>query len=84
MGDEIRWVPTDHMLFDCLTKSMNPSLMMKYMNDYVYSFKYDNVISDTIGIPAGRCSPVYAEEYLWVKLLLQYHLRLVSFCQRQW
>ena len=47
MGDEIRWVPTDHMLVDCLTKSMNPSLMMKYLHDYVYSFRYDHVIEDT-------------------------------------
>ena len=47
-------VPTDHMLVDCLTKSMNPSLMMKYMNDYVYSFKYDNVISDTKRAAAKR------------------------------
>ena len=31
MGDQIRWVPTDHMLVDCLTKSMNP-----FYHDEVY------------------------------------------------
>ena len=47
MADQIRWVPTDHMLVDCLTKSMNPALLMKYLTDYTYSFKYDDVISET-------------------------------------
>ena len=47
MGDHIRWVPTDHMLVDSLTKSMNLALLMKYLTDYTYSFKYDNVISET-------------------------------------
>ena len=47
MGDQIRWVPTDHMLVDSLTKTMNPALLMKYLHDYTYSFKYDNAISET-------------------------------------
>ena len=47
MGDQIRWVPTDHMLVDSLTKAMNPALLMKYMADYTYSLKYDHVISET-------------------------------------
>ena len=42
LKDSIRWVPTDHMLVDCLTKAMHPSLLNKYMTDYLYSFKYDD------------------------------------------
>ena len=47
MGGQIRGVPTDHMLVDSLTKSMNSVLLMKYMNDYVYCFKYDDAIRET-------------------------------------
>ena len=47
LGDQIRWVPTDHMLVDSLTKAMNPALLMKYMHDYVYSLKYDDEITQT-------------------------------------
>ena len=47
MGDQIRWVPTDHMLVDSLTKCMNPALLLKYLADYTYSFKYDDVITET-------------------------------------
>jgi hypothetical protein len=46
-GDIIRWVPTDHMLADCFTKSMPPDLMMKYLTDGVYSLKYDTEIKNT-------------------------------------
>ena len=47
MGDQIRWVPTDHMLVDSLTKSMNAALLMKYLQDYVYCFKSDDILSGT-------------------------------------
>ena len=43
-GDQIRWVPTDHMLVDCFTKAMNPALLMAYLNNYSYSFKHDEKI----------------------------------------
>ena len=46
-GDQIRWVPTDHMLVDCLTKAMHPSLLNRYMTDYMYSFKYDQELQNT-------------------------------------
>ena len=46
-GDQIRWLPTDHMLMDSLTKAMHPALLNKYMADYVYSFKYDEVLKET-------------------------------------
>ena len=39
--DSIIWVPTDHMSVDALTKAMHPSLLNRYMHDYLYSFKYD-------------------------------------------
>ena len=45
MKDQIRWVPTDHMLADGLTKSMPPDLLMKYLKDGIYSFKYDDCYS---------------------------------------
>ncbi len=45
--DKLRWVPTDHMLVDCLTKNMPPALLMKYLDDYVYSFKCDALIQTT-------------------------------------
>jgi hypothetical protein len=46
-GDQIRWVPTDHMLADAFTKSMPPDLLMKYLKTGQYSFKYDNEIKNT-------------------------------------
>ena len=45
--DSIRWVPTDHMLIDCLTKAMHPSLLNKYMTHYLYSFKCDDQLHAT-------------------------------------
>ena len=27
-GDKIRWIPTDHMLVDCMTKQMHPAAML--------------------------------------------------------
>ena len=47
MQDQIRWVPTDHMLADAFTKSMPPDLLLKYLKDGVYSFKYDDQIKNT-------------------------------------
>ena len=44
MGDQMRWVPTDHMLVDCMTKSMPPDLMLTYLKTMQYSFKYVDVI----------------------------------------
>ena len=46
-GDRIRWVPTDHMLVDCLTKQMHPALLLQFLATGVYSLKYDQVIADT-------------------------------------
>ena len=45
--DSIRWVPTDHMLVDCLTKAMRLALLNKYMQYYLYSFKYDDRLHAT-------------------------------------
>ena len=45
--DNIRWVPTDHMLVDSLTKAMPPTLLNRYMHDYLYSFKYDEELQST-------------------------------------
>ena len=45
--DSIRWVPTDHMWVDALTKAVHPSLLNRYMHDYLYSFKYDTQLKDT-------------------------------------
>ena len=47
LGDQIRWVPTDHMLADAFTKAMPPDLMMRYLKDNVYSFKYDEDLKNT-------------------------------------
>ena len=47
LGDQVRWVPTDHMLADAFTKSMPPDLLLKYLKTGVYSFKYDEKIKDT-------------------------------------
>ena len=46
-GDIIRWIPTDHMLVDCLTKNMHTDMMSQYLTDMVYSLKYDEEIKDT-------------------------------------
>ena len=45
--DQIRWAPTDHMLVDSLTKAVHPSLLNRYMHDYLYSFKYDTDLHAT-------------------------------------
>ena len=45
--DQIRWVPTDHMVADAFTKSMPPDLLLRYMKDGKYSFKYDDEINNT-------------------------------------
>ena len=47
MKDQIRWVPTDHMLADAFTKSMPPDLLLRYLHDGMYSFKYDEEIKHT-------------------------------------
>ena len=39
-GDQIRWIPTAHMLADALTKRMPPDLLLKFLKDYRYAFKY--------------------------------------------
>ena len=45
-GDEYRWIPTDHMLADALTKRMPPDLLLKFLKDSEYTFKYDDAISN--------------------------------------
>ena len=47
LKDGIRWVPTGHMLVDCLTKAMHPALLNRYMQDYIYSLKYDDHLHAT-------------------------------------
>ena len=47
MGDKIRWIPTDHMLVDCLTKAMPAEVMLEYLKHMEYSFKYDDVLKNT-------------------------------------
>ena len=46
-GDKIRWVPTDHLLVECMTKAMQPSLMLEFLKHSHYAFKYDDAISNT-------------------------------------
>ena len=46
-GDKIRWIPTDHMLVDCMTKQMHPAAMLKFLDTGEYSFKYDHEIKNT-------------------------------------
>ena len=46
-GDKIRWIPTDHMLVDCMTKNMPPDAMLGYMKTMEYALKYDDVIKET-------------------------------------
>jgi hypothetical protein len=47
IGDKIRWVPTDHMLVDCMTKAMQPDAMLEYLKSGKYAFKYKKEIKDT-------------------------------------
>ena len=47
MGDKIRWIPTDHMLVDCMTKNMPPDSMLDYLRKMEYSFKYDDILKNT-------------------------------------
>ena len=47
MGDQIRWIPTDHMLVDCMTKHMPADAMLSYLKNMEYAFKYDDVIRQT-------------------------------------
>ena len=46
-GDQMRWIPTDHMLVDCMTKTMPADAMLEYMKTTEYAFKYDDVIKYT-------------------------------------
>jgi hypothetical protein len=52
MNDQIRWVPTDHMLVDCMTKFMPPALMLEYLQSGKYAFKYDKELKDTKRVKA--------------------------------
>ena len=47
MNDQIRWIPTDHMLSDSLTKDMPSDLLLHFLKDMRYSLKYDEVIAQT-------------------------------------
>ncbi len=47
LGDHIRWVPTDHMLVDCMTKAMQPDAMLEFLATGRYAFKYDEQITET-------------------------------------
>ena len=47
MGDQIRWLPTDHMLVDCITKDMKPDAMLSYLQKGEYAFKFDEVVQQT-------------------------------------
>ena len=53
-GDQFRWIPTDHMLADALTKRMPPDLLLKFLKDNVYCLKYDDVISNTKRVEAKQ------------------------------
>ena len=46
LGDVIRWVPTEHMLADALTKKMPPDLFLHYLKNNRYSFKFDDTITN--------------------------------------
>ena len=61
-GDSFRWVPTDHMLADSLTKRMPPDLMLRFLKNNVYSLKYDDVISNTKRSEAKRRKDEKAEK----------------------
>ena len=45
-GDQIRWIPTAHMLADVLTKRMPADLLLKFLKDYQYSFKYSEALEN--------------------------------------
>ena len=45
--ENVRWVPTDHMLVDGLTKDMSCDYLLKYLKEMQYSLKYDAEIKDT-------------------------------------
>ena len=45
-GDEYRWIPTEHMLADALTKRMPPDLLLKFLKDSEYCLRYDDSISN--------------------------------------
>ena len=46
-GDEFRWIPTEHTLADALTKRMPCDLLFKFLRDNLYTFRYDDSISNT-------------------------------------
>ena len=52
MNDQIRWVPTDRMLVDCMTKFMPPAIMLEYLRIGKYAFKYDQEHKDTKRVKA--------------------------------
>ena len=52
LGDHFRWIPTDHMLADALTKRMPPDLLLKFLKDSISCLKYDDVISNTKRVEA--------------------------------
>ena len=60
--DQIRWVPTDHMLADAFTKTMPPDLLMRYLQTGIYSFKYDEQIKETKREQAKERSRVRQEK----------------------
>ena len=62
MSDEIRWVPTDHMLVDPFTKSMPPDLLMRYLQTGKYSFKYDDDIKNTKRVVAKERKVIKSEK----------------------
>ena len=47
MGDQIRWIPTDHMLADSLTKAMPTDDLLQYLRHVEYSLKYDEQLAET-------------------------------------
>ncbi len=61
-GDEVRWVPTDHMLVDCMTKTLQPDAMLKYLRDNVYALKYDAESKNTKREVAKARKQVKAEK----------------------
>ena len=44
--DKIRWVPTEHMLADALTKKLPPDFLVSFLRTNKYSFKYDDHVSN--------------------------------------